>query len=78
VIRLALLEHARLNPLSRQPTAKELGRLTGLALSDRRLQQHVAAIRAEADIPFARRNSSDASEAASLTAMSATKIAEAS
>jgi len=59
-IRQVLEEHARQHPLARWPNACELRRLTGLALSDRRFQQHVAAIRLEADaIAFAQRNVSE-------------------
>jgi len=50
VIRQALLEHSREHPLSRPPTAQELRRMTGLRISERRLQQHALSIRTEAEI----------------------------
>ncbi len=50
MVRQALLEHARLHPLSKPPTAAELRRLTGIRVSDRRLQQHALSIRTEAEI----------------------------
>lgn len=50
LIREALLEHARAHPLSQPLTADELRRITGLRLSERRVQQHVASIRVEQQI----------------------------
>ena len=50
LIRQTLLEHTRAHPLSRPPTAFELRRLTGLRVSERRIQQHVASLRIEAEI----------------------------
>lgn len=50
LIRQTLLEQTRAHPLSRPPTAFELRRLTGLRVSERRIQQHVASLRIEAEI----------------------------
>ena len=47
LIRQALLAHTRAHPLSRPLTATELCRVTGLPISERRVQQHVASIRIE-------------------------------
>ena len=47
LIRTALLEHSRAHPLSRPPTAAELRQMTGLTISERRVQQHVASVRIE-------------------------------
>lgn len=47
LIRQALLMHARAHPLSVPPTARELRKMTGLPISERRMQQHVASIRIE-------------------------------
>ena len=47
LIREALLTHSSAHPLSRPPTATELCRMTGLPISERRVQQHVASIRIE-------------------------------
>ena len=45
-----LLDHARAHPLSRPPTARELLRLTGLRVTERRIQQVVASLRIEQEI----------------------------
>ncbi len=50
LIRQTLLVHSREHPLSRPPTAKELLRLTGLRLRERRIQQHLQSLRIEAEI----------------------------
>ena len=50
IVRQALLAHSREHPLNRPLTAKELRRLTGLHISERRLQQHMLSVRTEAEI----------------------------
>ena len=47
LIRNALLSYSRAHPLSRPPTAAELRQMTGLTISERRVQQHIASIRVE-------------------------------
>ena len=47
LIRNALLSYSRAHPLSVPPTALELRKMTGLPISERRVQQHVASIRIE-------------------------------